>query len=57
MFLALANFFSPESADMKLFETNEEDVRPIHGYLFPMPKLESKGVRVKLYEKKDLTAA
>jgi len=47
MFLALAHFFGPGSAKMKLFETDEEDIKPLHGYLFPLPRLGSNGVRVK----------
>lgn len=31
---------------MKLYQTDETDVIQVHDYLLPLPKLDSKGVRV-----------
>ncbi|KAE9371229.1 cytochrome P450 [Stipitochalara longipes BDJ] len=45
----LAHLFQPGAPDLKLYETDESDVTPAHGYLFVMPKLSSKGVRVTIH--------
>jgi hypothetical protein len=45
----LAQIFRPGALDMQLYETDELDVVPAHGYLFVMPKISSKGVRVTIH--------
>jgi len=45
----LAHLFRAGAPDLKLFETDKSDVVPAHGYLFVMPKLSSKGVRVTIH--------
>jgi hypothetical protein len=48
MHLLLATIFRPGAPKMELFETDETNVRPIHDFLLPLPKLDTKGVRVKM---------
>ncbi len=43
--LALAMLFRPGGPKFELFETDESDIRHIHDYMIPLPKLSSKGVR------------
>jgi hypothetical protein len=45
MYHTLAQLFRPGAPEIVLFETDESDVIPVHGMLFPLPKLSSKGVR------------
>ena len=45
----LAQLFRPGAFDMQLYETDESDVVPAHGYLFVMPKISSKGVRATIH--------
>ena len=49
MFHTLAHLFRPGAPRIELFETDRSDVVAIHGLLFPLPKLDSKGVRAKIY--------
>lgn len=42
----VAVLFRPEGPAMDLFETDESDVILAHDYLVPLPKLDTKGVRV-----------
>ena len=44
--LALAVLYRPGGPKLELFETDESDVKVIHDFLIPLPKLDSKGVRV-----------
>ncbi|KAF2008686.1 cytochrome P450 [Aaosphaeria arxii CBS 175.79] len=44
--LALAVLFRPGGPDMELFETDESDVIMAHDFLIPVPKIDTKGVRV-----------
>lgn len=44
--LALAVLFRPNGPSLELFETDETDVIQAHDFLVPLPKLDSKGVRV-----------
>ncbi|KAI0420251.1 cytochrome P450 [Xylaria grammica] len=46
MSLALAVLFRPNGPKMELFETDESDVKQAHDFLIPLPKLDTKGVRV-----------
>ncbi|KAI1292699.1 cytochrome P450 [Xylaria venustula] len=46
MSLALAVLFRPDGPKLELFETDESDVKQAHDFLIPLPKLDSKGVRV-----------
>lgn len=48
MYLALGVLFRPDGPKMELFETDETDVIPVHDYFLAMPKLDSKGMRVKI---------
>ncbi|KAI0812130.1 cytochrome P450 [Xylaria sp. FL0064] len=44
--LALAVLYRPNGPKMELFETDESDVKQAHDFLIPLPKLDTKGVRV-----------
>lgn len=46
MSLALAVLYRPNGPKFELFDTDESDVRQAHDYLIPLPKLETKGVRI-----------
>lgn len=50
LYIMLGTLFAPEGVgrQMKLFDTSIEDVKPIHDFFNPSPKLDSKGVRVTL---------
>ncbi|KAH8896133.1 putative cytochrome P450 [Thozetella sp. PMI_491] len=48
IYLAVAVIFRPGAPTLSLFETDETDVIPIHDYFLAMPKLETKGMRVKV---------
>lgn len=48
MSLVLAMLFRPGGLKFSLFETDESDVRLVHDFTAPLPKLDSKGVRVLL---------
>jgi hypothetical protein len=42
----LAALFRPGAPAFELFETDEIDVIAAHDFIVPMPRLDSKGVRV-----------
>ena len=42
----LSALFRPGGPRIELFETDESDVIQAHGFLVPLPKLETKGVRI-----------
>ncbi|KAE9368678.1 fusicoccadiene C-8 hydroxylase [Stipitochalara longipes BDJ] len=44
--MVLAAIFGPNGVDLKLYETDASDVKPIHGFVVGLPKLDTKGVRV-----------
>ncbi|KAK3345528.1 cytochrome P450 [Neurospora tetraspora] len=44
--LVLAVLFRPNGLGMELFETDESDVKHVHDFVVPLPKLDSLGVRV-----------
>jgi hypothetical protein len=46
LYHTLMELYRPGAPDIQLFETDESDVVPAHGYLFPLPSLNSEGVRV-----------
>lgn len=46
MSLALAILYRSDGPKFQLFETDESDIRHIHDYIVPLPKLNTKGVRV-----------
>ena len=48
LYIVLAVLYRPGGVKLELFETQESDVTPVHDFLIPLPKLESKGVRVVL---------
>lgn len=41
----LAALFRPGGPSMKLYETDESDVKQLHDFMLPLPKLDTKGVR------------
>jgi hypothetical protein len=47
--LVLAVIFRPGGPVFDLFETDESDIIQAHDYMIPLPKLESKGVRVLIH--------
>lgn len=48
LYLGLGTLF--RKYDLELFETDESDVKMAHDFFVAAPKLDSKGVRVKLRE-------
>lgn len=46
MSLALAVLYRPNGPRFELFETDESDVRQVHDFLIPLPKLDTNGVRI-----------
>ncbi|TVY39771.1 Cytochrome P450 monooxygenase [Lachnellula occidentalis] len=50
MYLALAVLFRPGGPNFQLFETDESDVIQVHDFLLPLPRLDSKGMRVTIGE-------
>ena len=48
IYLTLAMMFRANGPKFELFETDESDVLHIHDYVHPMPKLSTKGIRVKV---------
>ncbi|EME87126.1 uncharacterized protein MYCFIDRAFT_130725 [Pseudocercospora fijiensis CIRAD86] len=51
--MVMAALFSPWSPKIRLYETNASDVDPVCAFLLPLPRLDSKGVRVIVEESKD----
>lgn len=49
MYLALAVLFRPGGPKFELFDTDESDVVQVHDFLLPLPRLDSKGVRVMVH--------
>jgi len=48
MYFLLAAFFGPDSPRMKLYDTDESDVRFARDCFAAFPKLDTKGLRVTL---------
>lgn len=46
LYLVLAVLFRPGGPRFELFETDERDVVQVHDFLLPLPRLDSKGMRV-----------
>jgi hypothetical protein len=46
MSLVLAMLFRPGAPNLVIFETDESDVKHVHDFVIPLPKLSTKGVRV-----------
>jgi hypothetical protein len=46
LYHTLARLFRPQAPQYVLHETGLDDIVAIHGLLFPMPRLDSKGVRM-----------
>lgn len=44
--LVLAVLFRPGGPQFELFDTDESDVIHVHDFLIPLPKLDSKGIRI-----------
>lgn len=44
--LALAVFFRPDGPRLELFETDTSDTNHVHDYVVPLPRLNTKGIRV-----------
>ena len=44
--LVLAVLFRPGGPQLELFETDESDIVHVHDFLVPLPKLNSKGMRI-----------
>ena len=44
--LVLAVSFRPGGPQFELFETDESDIVHVHDFLFPMPRLDSKGFKI-----------
>ena len=45
--LTLSALFRPGGPQIELFQTEESDLVQKHDFVIPLPKLESKGLRVK----------
>lgn len=48
IYLTLAILFRAGGPKFELYETDESDVMHIHDYVQPLPKLSTKGIRVKV---------
>lgn len=46
MSIALAVLYGPSGPKFELFETDESDVKQAHDFVIPLPKLDTRGVRV-----------
>jgi hypothetical protein len=46
MSLVLAVLFRPGAPNLELFKTDESDVKQVHDFIIPLPRLSTKGVRV-----------
>lgn len=46
MYIVLATLFRPNGLIMNLFETDESDVESVHDFSLPLPRLDTKGVRI-----------
>jgi len=44
--MVMAALFSPWSPEIRLHDTDASDVDPVCAFLLPLPRLDSKGVRV-----------
>jgi hypothetical protein len=44
--MVLAALFRPDGPALELFETDESDATHVHDFMLPLPKLNSKGMRV-----------
>jgi hypothetical protein len=44
--LTLAVLYRPNGPTFELFETDESDVVQAHDFVVPLPKLDTKGVRI-----------
>ncbi|KAE8380237.1 cytochrome P450 [Aspergillus bertholletiae] len=49
LYFALSQLYRPGGPDIELFESDDTDVRLVHGYVFPQPRLDSPGVRVLIH--------
>lgn len=38
--------FRPGAPELRLFDTDESDVKSVHDYMIPLPKADTNGVRV-----------
>jgi hypothetical protein len=47
--LALAVFFRPGGPRLELFESDTSDTNHVHDYVVPLPKLNTKGIRVTVH--------
>lgn len=45
MYFAVSQLYRPGAPEIELFDSDETDVQLVHGYVFPQPRLDSKGVR------------
>lgn len=54
--LVLAALYKPDGPEMELFESDESYVIQAHDFLIPLPKLNTKGVRVVVHLKKLITS-
>ena len=44
--LILSALFRPNAPEFDMVDTDESDVMPVHDLIVPMPKLDTKGVRI-----------
>lgn len=47
--LIISALFRPGGLDFDLYKTDESDVMPVHDLIVPMPKLDTKGVRILIH--------
>ncbi|RDW58578.1 cytochrome P450 [Aspergillus mulundensis] len=45
IYFAISQLYKPGAPEIELFGSDESDVRLVRGYIFPLPRLGSKGVR------------
>ena len=49
LYFTISQLYRPGSPELELFESDEDDVRLVHGYIFPQPRLNSPGVKVMVH--------
>ena len=49
IYFTISQLYQPGSPEFELFESDEDDVRLVHGIMFPQPRLDSLGVEVLIH--------
>jgi len=49
MYFTISQLYQPEGPEIELFESDETDVKLACGYVFPQPRLDSRGVKILIH--------